>query len=60
MTVSYTDQEVRQNVWDVISHHVRREPRETDVTVVYGAVYLDGTLPGPGSKDHRSAERPPG
>jgi len=45
MAITYTDQGVRQNVWDEISHDVRIDASDIQVTVTDGIVYLDGTVP---------------
>lgn len=45
MAVTYTDQEIRQNVWDEISHDARIDSSGITVTVRNGVVYLDGTVP---------------
>ncbi|HLH72277.1 MAG TPA: BON domain-containing protein [Chloroflexota bacterium] len=45
MAVTYTDSEIRQNVWDEISHDVRIDPSDIRVTVTDGIVYLNGTVP---------------
>lgn len=45
MAVVFTDQEIRQNVWDEISHDVRIDSGNINVTVTDGIVYLDGTVP---------------
>jgi len=45
MAVTYMDQEIRQNVWDEISHDVRIDSTNLTVTVTDGVVYLDGTVP---------------
>jgi len=45
MAVTFTDQEIRQNVWDEISHDVRLDSGNVNVTVTDGIVYLDGTVP---------------
>ena len=45
MAIIYTDQDIRQNVWDEISHDVRIDPSNITVRVVDGVVYLDGTVP---------------
>ena len=44
MAATYTDQEVRQNVWDEIPHDVRVDPGDVHVAVTDGIVYLDGTV----------------
>jgi osmotically-inducible protein OsmY len=45
MAITYTDAEVRQNVWDEISHDVRIDSSNITVNVVDGIVYLNGTVP---------------
>ncbi len=45
MAVTYTDSEIRQNVWDEISHDVRLDSSNVSVTVTDGIVYLSGTVP---------------
>lgn len=45
MAVTFTDQEVRQNVWDEISHDVRIDSSNVNVTVTDGTVYLGGSVP---------------
>jgi len=45
MALTYTDQEIRQNVWDEISHDVRIDSSDITVTVTNGVVYLSGTVP---------------
>jgi osmotically-inducible protein OsmY len=45
MTVTYTDAEVRQNVWDEVSHDVRIDSSSVSTNVVDGIVYLNGTVP---------------
>lgn len=45
MAVTFTDQQIRQNVWDEISHDVRIDSTNLNVTVTDGIVYLDGTVP---------------
>lgn len=45
MAVTFTDQEIRQNVWDEISHDARIDSSNITVTVTDGIVYLDGTVP---------------
>ncbi len=45
MAITFTDQEIRQNVWDEISHDVRIDSSNITVTVTDGIVYLDGTVP---------------
>lgn len=45
MAVTFTDQEIRQNVWDEISHDVRIDSGNINVTVTDGIVYLVGTVP---------------
>jgi osmotically-inducible protein OsmY len=45
MAVTYTDQEIRTDVWDEISHDIRVDSSNVAVTVMNGIVYLDGTVP---------------
>jgi osmotically-inducible protein OsmY len=45
MAVTYADSEIRQNVWDEISHDVRVDSSNITVTVTNGIVYLYGTVP---------------
>lgn len=45
MAIIYTDQEIRQNVWDALSHDARIDPSDIRVTVLDGSVQLDGTVP---------------
>jgi len=45
MAIIYTDQDIRQNVWDEISHDVRIDPTDITVRVVDGVVYLEGSVP---------------
>jgi osmotically-inducible protein OsmY len=45
LAVTFTDQEIRQNVWDEISHDVRIDSSNITVTVTDGVVYLNGTVP---------------
>jgi osmotically-inducible protein OsmY len=45
MVATFTDSEIRQNVWDEISHDVRIDSSSSSVNVVNGIVYLSGTVP---------------
>ena len=45
MAVTFTDEGIRQNVWDEISHDVRIDSSDITVTVTNGVVYLSGTVP---------------
>lgn len=45
MAITYTDEEIRRNVWDEISHDVRIDSSNITVTVTDGVVYLEGTVP---------------
>jgi osmotically-inducible protein OsmY len=45
MAVTLSDSEIRQNVWDELSHDVRIDSSQASVNVVDGIVYLNGSLP---------------
>ncbi|MGH2459525.1 MAG: BON domain-containing protein [Chloroflexota bacterium] len=45
MAIAFTDQQVRQNVLDDISHDVRIDSNNVDVTVTDGTVFLGGSVP---------------
>jgi osmotically-inducible protein OsmY len=45
MAASDTDQQIRQNVWDEISHDVRIDASDVTVIVTAGVVTLQGTVP---------------
>ncbi|MBX6770646.1 MAG: BON domain-containing protein [Chloroflexi bacterium] len=45
MAVTFTDEGIRQNVWDEISHDVRIDSSDITVTVTNGVVYLSGAVP---------------
>ena len=45
MAVTFTDEGIRQNVWDEISHDVRIDSSDITLTVTNGVVYLSGTVP---------------
>lgn len=45
MAIIYTDQDIRQNVWEEITHDVRIDSGAIRVTVAERVVYLDGVVP---------------
>lgn len=45
MAITFTDQDIRQNVWDQISHDIRIDASNITVRVTNGIVYLEGYVP---------------